>query len=334
MLQENDSTLRPPKIVQTLVQGFNLIAAHPYIMLFPLLIDLFFWFGPFYRIKELLSPAIEEVIQTFSISAMNSEIIPALDDIRLMWNELLSNFNILSILRTYPIGVPSLLATKGYSSNPLGHPLLIEVGSSTNAVQILIGCLFLGILIGSIYYALISRLVEKPANDETGSNIFQLITQSFMLFLLAIVMIIVLSFPILCFISSVSVFLPTLGAIPLVILGIIMLWMVMPLVFSPHAIFTRQLSALKAISLSTKFVRISSIVTIFFLTVAISLSYGMDLLWSTPDPNSWLFLLGVIGHAFVSSGLVAASFIYFRDGTKWMEEFIKQDSQNINGQKA
>jgi hypothetical protein len=42
----------------------------------------------------------------------------------------------------------------------------------------------------------------------------------------------------------------------------------------------------------------------------------------------------MIGHAFRSSGLVAASFVYFRDGTKWMEDFIKQGSRNVNGQKA
>jgi len=334
MLQENDSTLRPPKIVQTLVQGFNLVAAHPYIMLFPLLIDLFYWFGPFYRIKELLSPSIEQIIQAFAIDSMNSEMVPVLDELRLMWNDLLSNFNILSVLRTYPIGVPSLLATKGFGSNPLGTPLLFEVGSSTSAVQIVIACLFVGILIGSIYYALVSRLVEKPSGDENGSTLFQLITQSFALFFLAILVLVVLSFPVLCFISSVSVFLPTLGTIPLIILGAIILWLVMPLVFSPHGIFSRQLSAVKAITLSTKFVRISSSGTIFFLAVAISLSYGLDLLWSTPEPDSWLFLLGMIGHAFISSGLVAASFVYFRDGTKWMEDFIKQGSQNVNGQKA
>ncbi|HAF61384.1 MAG TPA: hypothetical protein DCK95_03550 [Anaerolineaceae bacterium] len=331
MLQENESGLKPPKIVQTLVQGFNLIAAHPYIMLFPLLMDLFFWFGPFYRIKNLLTPTIEEIIQAFSMDMTNSEVIPSLDALRTVWDELLTNFNLLSSLRTYPIGVPSLLATKGYSSNPVGNPLLIEVGSSGSALQILIVSLFIGILIGSIYYALISRLVVKPENDGSDTNIFHLITQSFLLFFLAILMIIILSFPILCFLSSVSVFLPTMGTIPLIILGVMVLWTIMPLVFSPHGIFTRQLSAVKAISLSTKFVRVSSLATTFFITIAISLSYGLDLLWSTPEPDSWLYLLGLIGHAFVSSGVLAASFIYFRDGTQWMEEIIKLGPQNISG---
>jgi hypothetical protein len=49
----------------------------------------------------------------------------------------------------------------------------------------------------------------------------------------------------------------------------------------------------------------------------------MDLLWTTPETDSWLFLLGLIGHAFVSSGILAASFIYYRDGIKWMDEIVK-----------
>jgi hypothetical protein len=122
-----------------------------------------------------------------------------------------------------------------------------------------------------------------------------------------------------------------MGIIPLLILGIILLWVLMPFVFSAHGIFTRQLSAFKAISLSTKFVRISSLATSFFLTIAVSLSYGLDLLWSTPAPDSWLYCLGLIGHAFVSSGVLAASFIYFRDGTFWMEEVIKLGPQNMTG---
>ena len=332
MLQDKNTRLKPPRIIQTLVQGFNLIAAHPYLMLFPLLLDLFFWFGPFFRIKELLTPFLEEMLQSYSTTLVNNDVLPSVEVFREVWSQLLANFNLLTGVRTYPIGVPSLLSLKGYTPNPVGFPLLIEVNSSAAALRVLFISAVIGILLGSIYYALISRLINKGKEEEKG-NLFYLIGQSFSLFIMILILLAILSFPVLCFISSISAFIPTMGMLPLIVLGIIVLWFCLPLVFSPHGIFTRNLSAIRSISLSTKFVRLSSFATSFFLTIAVSLSYGMDLLWSTPKPDSWLFLLGLFGHAFISSGILCASFIYFRDGTRWMEEVIKLSPQNVNGLK-
>ena len=331
MLQENETRIKPPRIIQTLVQGFNLVAAHPYIMLFPLFLDLFFWFGPFYRIKELLSSALDEMMQALSTSLTSTDVASTMEAARTTWDQVLTNFNLMTSLRTYPIGIPSLLASKGYTANPIGNPLLIELGSSSEASLIIILCVVLGLLLGGIYYALISRLIlENPENGKSTS-IFYSVGQTFVLFFLIMVVIILLSLPVLCFLSSFSVLIPTMGTLPLLVLGIILMWILLPFVFSPHGIFTRQLSAFKAISLSTKFVRVSSMATTLFLTLAVSLSYGLDLLWSTPTPDSWLYFLGIIGHAFVSSGILAASFIYFRDGTNWMEEIAKLSPQNIPG---
>lgn len=331
MLQENENRLKPPKIIQTLVQGFNVVAAHPYVMLFPLLLDLLFWFGPFYRIKELLSPALEEMLETLSASLTTADVATVLQTTRTTWDQLFSNFNLLTVLRTYPIGIPSLLASKGYSANPLGNPLLIEVESSSEALLVIVLCVFLGLFLGALYYGLISRLLRKSKEKEKSVHFFYSIGQTFVLFILIVLAILLLSFPVLCFLSSFSVFVPTIGTLPLMILGLILLWIFVPLVFSPHGIFTRRLSAFKAISLSTKFVRISSMATTLFLTLAVALSYGLDLLWSTPAPDSWLYFLGILGHAFVSSGILAASFVYFRDGTIWMDEIIKLGPQKTTG---
>ncbi len=332
MLQEKETRVKPPKIIQTLVQGFNLVASHPYIMLFPLILDLFFWFGPFYRVKELFAPALEEMLQVISSSASlsTSDLATTLEATRETWDLLLNNFNVLSTLRMYPIGIPSLLASKGYSLNPVGNPKLIELTSSSQASLLVIFSILVGILLGAVYFALVSRLVLVKQVNEKKVNILYSVGQTFVLYLLICVAAFVLAFPAMCFLSSFSVFIPTMGSLPTLILGLVLLWMLMPFVFSPHGIFMNQLSAIKAISLSSKFVKISSLTTTFFLALAVSLSYGLDILWSTPESDSWLCLLGILGHAFISSGILAASFIYFHDGLLWMEEIIKLSPQQIN----
>ena len=46
----------------------------------------------------------------------------------------------------------------------------------------------------------------------------------------------------------------------------------------------------------------------------------LNKLWMMPAPDSWLLLLGVGGHAFVVTGLIVASFIYYREGLRWMQD--------------
>ena len=52
------------------------------------------------------------------------------------------------------------------------------------------------------------------------------------------------------------------------------------------------------------------------------LGYGLDFLWSTPDPDSWMLIVGIFGHAFISSSLIAASFVFYNNGMKWLQVVI------------
>jgi hypothetical protein len=45
---------------------------------------------------------------------------------------------------------------------------------------------------------------------------------------------------------------------------------------------------------------------------------GLNILWSVPPDDSWMLLVGIAGHAFVTTALLAASFIYYRDMNAWL----------------
>jgi hypothetical protein len=72
--------------------------------------------------------------------------------------------------------------------------------------------------------------------------------------------------------------------------------------------------------------------SLLFLAILV-ISEGLDTLWRVPAENSWLSLVGVIGHAFVSTSLLAASFVYYRDATRWVQRLIQQsllvDGKNL-----
>jgi hypothetical protein len=61
--------------------------------------------------------------------------------------------------------------------------------------------------------------------------------------------------------------------------------------------------------------------SLLFLIILI-LSQGLDILWNIPEDQSWFLLIGVGGHAFVATSLLAASFIYYRDAVSWLHSLV------------
>ncbi|MDK2982003.1 MAG: hypothetical protein PWQ55_2350 [Chloroflexota bacterium] len=317
----NEPKVLPPKLIPSLVEGFNAVANHIYIIIFPILIDLFFWFGPFVRIKDLVLPTLLNA-SDLSAPAYGQDSQAFVATAKEMWTTLLSQFNVLYNLRAYPIGIPSLLSYKGVQQNPLGGLPIVELQSSTSAFWLMVGLSLLGLVIGSIYFALIAAVTGADDRKSVLNRIPSQIVQCIMLSVILFIALLFLSIPAICLISSLLVFLPSLGALPLVVFGLALVWVLMPMAFSPHGIFSNQYKATTAIANSIKLVRpLISIVGLFF-TVLIMLGYGLDFLWSTPDANSWMLLVGIFGHAFVSSSLIAASFVFYNNGMKWLKVII------------
>jgi hypothetical protein len=98
----------------------------------------------------------------------------------------------------------------------------------------------------------------------------------------------------------------------------------MPVFFSVHGIFALHLNAFRSILGSLRMVRFTLPNTGLFLLVFVIINTGMNFLWNTPSENSWWMLVGIAGHAFVSTALLAASFIYYRDINVWLAAVLSQ----------
>ena len=61
-----------------------------------------------------------------------------------------------------------------------------------------------------------------------------------------------------------------------------------------------------------------------FILVSALISEGLNMLWTLPEANTWLTMVGIGGHAFIVTALIMASFIYYRDGLKWMQFNIQR----------
>ena len=113
------------------------------------------------------------------------------------------------------------------------------------------------------------------------------------------------------------------------VFGVLLVWLLIPLLFSPHGIFVNQRVIWASIFDSIRLTRFTLPSTsLLFLTIFV-LSEGLDVLWNMPEDNSWFTLVGITGHAFVATSLLAASFFYYRDADRWVQRLIQQAKLSI-----
>jgi len=99
----NDVKYVPPRIIPSVVEGFNVVASHIYIILFPICLDLFLWLGPLVKIKKYFFPLIVEAAQ-ISSAAYGEQAAGFVESTREIWSYILDQFNLLFSLRTFPVG--------------------------------------------------------------------------------------------------------------------------------------------------------------------------------------------------------------------------------------
>jgi hypothetical protein len=106
-----------------------------------------------------------------------------------------------------------------------------------------------------------------------------------------------------------------------------MFWLVVPLFFTPHGIFVRKQNAIISIMSSLRMSRFTLPTSSMFVLSVFLLSRGLGYLWKVPTSDSWLMLVGIAGHAFISTTLLAASFVYYRDMNDWLQNVYKRFQQ-------
>jgi hypothetical protein len=316
-----DTNYDPPRMIPSLVEGFNAIASNIYLIIFPIALDLLFWLGPRLRVKQYFLPLVLEAAE-LSATAYGEQAAGFVETSRDIWTAILNQFNLFFSLKTFPVGIPSLLVSYITEQNPMGVPISFEASSGSMIATSVAILMLVGVILGSIYFAMIANAaVGRRPLDATA--IVNQSAQTLVLSLILLFTSVLLALPISCLLSSLALIMPSLGTFPFVVLGLMMVWVLLPLAFSPHGIFAGDLKATRSIVTSFRLVRSMTTATGMFFIMLIIIGYGLDILWTTPAADSWLLLVGIFGHAFISSGLLAASFKFYDQGIKWQQQVLQ-----------
>jgi hypothetical protein len=336
--------VRPPKIFPALTGGFNLVASNIYLILIPVALDLLLWFGLHLRLQALLQPALATMLDFFRRTA-SPEMTGMVDNMGTLWTLFLERFNLFSQLSTFPLGVPSLIASLAPLNNPLGAAPAMQFESIFQAALGWLGLTLLGYVLGALYFSVIAQsfaqqsaqvpcegsLPGQPGGKIPPLSLGVLAWQTLQLVALVIILLIVLLIllvPAVLISSFLALLNPIIAQFALLLMSFSLVWFLIPLIFSPHGIFLCGQSVINAMLNSTRVVRFSLSGTGLFLLVAVVLYQGMGVLWRVPPEESWMTLIGIAGNAFISTGLLAASFIYYRSGLDYIQALRKLSAKS------
>jgi hypothetical protein len=119
------------------------------------------------------------------------------------------------------------------------------------------------------------------------------------------------------FLSGISVWIATL----VVWIGFMLfLWLLFHLFFTIHGILLNQQPLHMAVWNSLRLVAFNSFSVMGLLAMVVALSAGLNYLWSLPKDDSWMLLVGIGGHAVISSGLIASTFVFYQDRYRYWQQ--------------
>lgn len=319
----------PPRLIPSFLAGFNSVANHIHLIIPPVLLDFILWFAPRLKVRQLFQPLINQYSKIF-LESGTPEFQSIVNNTQTLWDEMVSRFNLLSSLRTMPIGIPSLLAGRGVMENPIGEPTTFEITSITLLLVTWVICVLIGLAGGSFFFGEVARFSLDQDSHFNFGRFLKLFKHTIVFSAGIYLLILVISIPVLLVLTLISLISPFFTQIAIIFISLILIWLLMPLIFSPHGIYSFEQNVFTAAINSIRLVRYFLPGTGIFLLMAILISQGLDILWAFPPEESWMTVIGIFGHAFIVTGLIAASFIYYRGGIQWMSEKLQRFAGSSN----
>lgn len=300
------TTARPAGVIDTLSAGYDLVNRRPWVLLLPVLLDLFLWLGPQVSYTSLVGRLLTVGERLPGASSESAELF---DSLRRQTLDAADSFNALDLLALPPVAVPSV----GHLLLSRGGVVLVE--SWAVGLVALLGIAAAGLLIGSCYYGLLAWQVRQE--DERAGPLAGLVTRAFVrvvgLLLVLAGVGLALGLPLAFLVAAFGSIQPELGvfAFALGLMGLV--WLQVYLFFAPDAIFISDVGPLRAVQASVAVVRKDLWAVIRLLALTWLILLGMGQVWAGLSGSDWGALLSILGNAYITSGLVAASMVFYRE---------------------
>ncbi len=311
----------PLGIIASLVGGFETVNRQLWLILPPMLLDLFFWLGPQLSIKPMVDNIARD-LQTLAAGAPPESLIAQSAQNWQQFTTVSESLNLFWALSTAPLGVPSMMAwrtTETGASHWLG---VMGVGNPLVNLILLVALSVVGLFAGAIYFECVAQAVRDGRFDliallrRVGLVWVYLIGFA----ICALVVMAVLGVPAFALSMLLTALNSVVGSAALALTFSLVFWVLVFGLFTPHAITLGHRGLFPALWESLTLVRRNLGPTTGMVATVLLLYVGLGLVWTLAPADSWMNLIGVLAHAVVATALVAATFVYYQDRARWQRE--------------
>jgi hypothetical protein len=327
----------PPGVMGSLRAGFDAVSRHVVLILLPAALDVLLWLGPRFSVDGLLSPFLNLIFNQTRLTLTSSAEVRRFTEFQSLFNQTMEHFNLLSLLsrlQTFPVGVSSLLASTMPAETPFGSQPVVQISSLPGLIGLALLLVMGGWVLGALYFRWVSGTTLGETGSGTGIGSLWAIVQTLILSGVWLIGLMMFLIPVTLVLTVLTLLSPVLAGAALFILLALSFWLIVPLFFTPHGIFVRKQNAFYSIFTSLRMARFALPTSGFFVICWFLLSTGLNYLWSVPSGDSWMTLVGIGGHAFITTALLSASFVYYRDMNAWLQTVFERLQQKQTTQRV
>lgn len=326
--------------IDTLSEGFGVVAKRFWIIVVPVILDLFLWRGPRISLMPLIERWLQWMNQT--MAQPNSEL---WQNVQQLWQQggvmdfwrefgqrfnvfsVMPSFNILSFLSLGMLDLPSIATTEAIAGTSQAAPVpAAEINSLLALALALLGLLVVGLVITVIFQGLIAQEVREE-NINLRYLLRRLGPYSWSLFKVAVSLalaLVIIGWPLAILFFVISALSPLLMQLMMLLSMVVVIWFAIYLSLIPQGILLGEERPLMALWTSANLVHRNFGSLLLLLILVRLIRSGFALIWPILAHTTAGTIVAIIGNAFLSAGLAAASFVFYRDRFAiWREQLAQ-----------
>ncbi len=313
----------PLGVIGSLMVGFEVVGGHLWLIVLPMLLDLFLWLGPRISIAPLFQ-RLAAFLTEYPVP--DPELVRQVEQTVTLLEQTGEQLNLFSLLSAFPLlDVPSLLSQRVPGMvTPVGEPRILLVTSGLVLIMWSAMLIPIGLLLGFLYLNSVARRIRvthlsdkaeaEGAKQVVGASSGLAKFLNVFLFVAGLLAAGVLCIPLLTLVVSIVMMIaPTLGVL-VWSLGIgLGGYLVLHLLFVIPGVLVGERGLFQATVESFMLIqtRFPSVVALILLAVMIY--EGLGFVWSLPLGDSWSLLVGILGNGCVATGLTAGMFVFYQE---------------------
>jgi len=303
-------------VIDAVSAGLDAVLRHPWLLLIPLVLDLFLWAGPRVQaptLYRLFEPTLRQMLT--EMPSADGRL--AVQELSKLLSAFFTQYNLFSWLSVGLVGVPVVNA--GIDSTLMlvtgGMPWVLQIADVDGYVLLLFLFTGIGLLISALFWALLSGYVRGDRFQtvrwlKESLTVWKRLTLLFFLMVAAVLLAIL---PMSMLIMTLGMLSPALASLVPALALAVGVWVVFMCVFTPHGIALHRMPLGRAVNTSILIVRANFSPTAGLIAVMVAISMGMSIIWGALAADSWLRLVAMAGNAIIGTGLIVASLLFYRN---------------------